>query len=163
MRASKLAAALRPLRSTLIAMLPLAVPAMATPRPVAEFTLEHYRGQVLIVDFWASWCKPCRESIPWLNELQARYRDRGLVIVGVNVDAERGDAEKFLSAVPISFEVVFDPGGSLAREFKVPGMPATYLFDRDGMLAASHFGFRGPQRAPFESQVQALLARSRTQ
>ena len=68
--------------------------------------------------------------MPWLNELRARYAERGLVIVGVNVDAERSDAEKFLRDVPVSFDVVFDPGGALAQKFKVPGMPATYLFDR---------------------------------
>src|SRR6476620_713615 len=63
--------------------------------------LDRYRGKVVVLDFWASWCKPCRQSIPWLNEMKARYGNQGLVIMGVNVDANRADAEKFQREVPI--------------------------------------------------------------
>jgi len=149
------------LRRLLLFFLPLAAGA-ALPATTTDFELDRYHGRVVIVDFWASWCKPCRESMPWLNELQARYASRGLVIVGVNVDAERGDAEKFLRGVPVSFDVVFDPAGSLAQKFKVPGMPATYLFDRQGTLADNHLGFKQSQRGLFEARVQELLARTTT-
>ena len=146
------------LRCALVFLLPLAATATTSPAP-ADLDLGRYHGRVVIIDFWASWCKPCRQSMPWLNELRARYAPSGLVIVGVNVDAERGDAEKFLRAVPVSFDVVFDPDGSLAQRFKVPGMPATFLYDRQGALAESHLGFRQAQRAPFEARVQELLSR----
>jgi thiol-disulfide isomerase/thioredoxin len=149
------------LRRLLLLILPLTA-GPAAPASPADFDLERYRGQVVIVDFWASWCKPCRQSMPWLNELRARYGQRGLVVVGINVDADRSDAEKFLRAVPVSFDVVFDPTGALAQKFKVPGMPATFLFDRSGALADNQLGFRDAQRAPFEAQVQELLSRPAT-
>jgi cytochrome c biogenesis protein CcmG/thiol:disulfide interchange protein DsbE len=156
------ARALNVLRAMLIVALPLA-PTPATPAIDAGFNLDRYHGRVVVVDFWASWCKPCRQSMPWLNELSSRYGGRGLVVVGVNVDAERGDAEKFLRDVPVSFEVVFDPAGSLAKSFKVPGMPATFVFDRDGALADQHLGFKQAQKAPFEARLQELLAHSAPQ
>lgn len=134
--------------------------AVATAAASTEFDLGRYHGRVVIVDFWASWCKPCRESIPWLNELQARYGPQGLVIIGINVDAERRDADRFLREVPTDFEVLFDPGGKLAQRFDVPGMPATYLFDRSGVLAENHLGFRQAQRAGFEARVSSLLSQS---
>src|SRR5690349_13946413 len=90
-------------------------------RPAAPengaFDIARYHGRVVVVDFWASWCKPCRQSIPWLNEMRSRYGQKGLVIVGVNVDANRADAEKFLREVPIGFEVLYDPLGKLAEQF----------------------------------------------
>jgi cytochrome c biogenesis protein CcmG/thiol:disulfide interchange protein DsbE len=132
----------------------------STSNASAEFDLAHYRGSVVVVDFWASWCKPCRESFPWLNDLRARHGAHGLVIVGVNVDAERGEAERFLRQYPADFQVVFDPEGRLAREFKVGGMPSSFLFDRDGTLASQHLGFRPADRAAYEAQIQALLART---
>src|ERR1044072_2108746 len=102
--------------------------------------LARYRGQVLVVDFWASWCKPCRQSIPWLNDLRARYGAQGLVIVGVNVDANRGDAEKFQRDVPIGFEVLYDPMGKLAEQLGLQCMPTSFVFVRDGNLAPTFLG-----------------------
>src|SRR4051812_13390131 len=93
--------------------------ASASASPAPGLDLDRYRGKVVVVDFWASWCKPCRQSIPWLNEMRSRHAKDGLVVIGVNVDAERADAERFLRAVPIDFEVVFDPDGELAQRFKV--------------------------------------------
>ena len=125
----------------------------------ATFDIESYRGRVVVVDFWASWCKPCRESIPWLNELRTRYAAQGLVIVGINVDAEPRDAERFMREVPMSFDVIYDSHGDLAQKFQLPGMPASYLFDRNGTLAERHLGFKESQRAAFEATLANLLAR----
>jgi thiol-disulfide isomerase/thioredoxin len=119
--------------------------------------LARHRGSVVVVDFWASWCKPCRQSIPWLNELRARYGSQGLVIVGVNVDAERQDAERFLRNTPIDFEIVFDPGGELARRFALKGMPSSLVFDREGKLVATHIGFQHSSRAAREADLRELL------
>jgi len=140
------------------ALLILTLPLVAAPAVLSDYGLERYNGRVVIVDFWASWCKPCRQSMPWLDELSTRYAGHGLVVVGINVDAERADAEKFLRDVPVTFEVFFDPAGSLAQRFKVPGMPATYIFDREGVLAESHLGFKQAQRSTFEARVRELLA-----
>ena len=111
--------------------------------------LARYRGRVVVVDFWASWCKPCRQSIPWLNEMRARYGDDGLVIVGVNVDALRSDAERFLREVPAEFELVYDPEGALAGLYKLQGMPMSFVFDRNGKLS------RHVPRIPYDAKKQA--------
>lgn len=125
-----------------------------------NFDLAPHRGRVVIVDFWASWCKPCRQSIPWLNAMSARYGASGLVVIGVNVDANRSDAERFLRDVPIDFEVVFDPDGVMAKQFKVQGMPSSYVFDRNGKLIDTHLGFRESKKAGNEAALENLLNQS---
>jgi thiol-disulfide isomerase/thioredoxin len=121
--------------------------------------LARHRGHVVIVDFWASWCKPCRQSIPWLNTMRERYGASGLTIIGVNVDAERRDADRFLRDVPIEFEIVFDPNGDLARQFKVQGMPSSYVFDRTGKMVETHLGFRDAKKDENEASLKNLLNR----
>jgi cytochrome c biogenesis protein CcmG, thiol:disulfide interchange protein DsbE len=119
--------------------------------------LARHRGRVVIVDFWASWCKPCRQSIPWLNSMRDRYGASGLTIIGVNVDAERADADRFLRAVPIDFEIVFDPKGDLAKQFKVQGMPSSFVFDRTGRMVETHVGFRDAKKDEHEAALRDLL------
>ncbi len=119
--------------------------------------LNRYRGKVLVVDFWASWCQPCRHSFPWLNAMQKKYGDRGLVVVGVNVDRERAEADRFLAGVPATFEIVFDPKGELASRFEVPGMPSTYVFGPDGQLLAKHIGFKDSAADDREAELQQWL------
>ena len=136
----------------------IATATIASAAPAADrLDLAQYRGRVVIVDFWASWCKPCRESIPWLNEMRARYAASGLVVIGVNVDAERDDAEKFLHQVPMDFQIVFDPQGELAQRFDLQGMPTSLLFDRAGNLVETHFGFRDATKAKREAGLKNLL------
>jgi thiol-disulfide isomerase/thioredoxin len=120
--------------------------------------LARYRGQVVVVDFWASWCKPCRESIPWLNQMRARHGGRGLVVLGVNVDAERADADRFLSAIPVEFEVIFDPKGMLATEFGLKAMPSTFVYDRGGKLVSTYYGYREKLRSEHEAELERLLS-----
>jgi cytochrome c biogenesis protein CcmG, thiol:disulfide interchange protein DsbE len=128
-----------------------------SPSATSSLDVSRYAGRVVVVDFWASWCKPCRQSIPWLNQLKARYAASGLTIIGVNVDAERRDAERFLRDVPIDFDVVFDPDGHIARQFKVQAMPASYVIDRSGKIVATHLGFRDAKKADVEAAIKALL------
>ena len=122
--------------------------------------LSQFRGKVVVVDFWASWCKPCRQSIPWLNELRARYGSQGLVILGVNVDANRADAEKFQRDTPIRFEVLYDPQGKMAEQFGLQGMPTTFVFDREGKLIHTLVGYREARRTEHETQILNLLKRN---
>jgi len=129
-------------------------------KELTTLDLEPYRGKVVVVDFWASWCKPCRQSIPWLNEMRTRYGSEGLVVIGVNVDAKQGDASRFLREVPADFDIVYDPGGQLAEHYHVTGMPASFVYDRSGHLAEQHLGFRDADRAPYEAAIQKLLASS---
>ena len=119
--------------------------------------LSAYRGRVVVVDFWASWCTPCRRSIPWLNQMRARYADHGLVVIGVNVDKDREDAARFLREVPIDFDVVYDPAGALAARYGVEGMPSTYVYSRDGDLVARHLGFQNAKRPEYEALLGKLL------
>ena len=135
-----------------------ASPTLIADTPTATLDLARFHGQVVVVDFWASWCKPCRQSIPWLNQLRSQYASQGLVIIGVNVDAERSDAERFLREVPIDFQVLYDPQGRLAQEFHVQGMPSTFVYDRNGKLAQTLLGYREARRADHEATIQALLS-----
>jgi cytochrome c biogenesis protein CcmG/thiol:disulfide interchange protein DsbE len=123
--------------------------------------LAQLRGKVVLVDFWASWCEPCRHSFPWLNEMQAKYADRGLVVIGVNVDRERGDADRFLRDVPALFRVVYDPAGTLASRYDLPGMPVSYIIGPNGDVVGRHIGFRNALRAEREAELQKLLETSR--
>jgi cytochrome c biogenesis protein CcmG/thiol:disulfide interchange protein DsbE len=119
--------------------------------------LSRHAGRVVVVDFWASWCKPCRQSIPWLNTLKARYGADGLILIGVNADAERRDADRFMRDVPFDFEVVFDPAGDIARQFKVQAMPTTYVIDRAGKIVETHLGFRESRKGETEATIRTLL------
>lgn len=136
----------------------LAVPASAaTPDPVMA-ALEPHRGQVTYVDFWASWCTPCAQSFPWLNELQARYAVQGLRVVGVGLDAEPAKGDRFLLRNPVRFAIVRDPAGRLAEHFGVAGMPYSVLLDADGRVIHRHVGFKSAQIAEYERAIQAALA-----
>lgn len=119
--------------------------------------LARWHGKVVLVDFWASWCGPCRQSFPWLNEMQAKYGARGLVVVGVNVDREHGEAERFLQETPADFPILYDPQGALAARYEVPGMPSSYVFGRDGALVGRHIGFRKGTREEREAELVRLL------
>jgi cytochrome c biogenesis protein CcmG/thiol:disulfide interchange protein DsbE len=121
--------------------------------------LEKLRGQVVYVDFWASWCGPCKRSFPWMNELTQRYGANGLTIVAVNVDKKREDAERFLGQTPAQFTVVYDPPGATPAAYGVKGMPSSYLVDRSGRVVMVEQGFRDEQKATVESRIRELLAR----
>lgn len=122
--------------------------------------LERLRGKVVVIDFWASWCEPCRHSFPWLNAMQTKYADRGLVIIGVNVDRDRADAERFLREIPATFRIVYDPAGALASHYDVPGMPSSYVLDAKGDVVGRHIGFRNALRAEREAELQKLLEKT---
>jgi cytochrome c biogenesis protein CcmG, thiol:disulfide interchange protein DsbE len=139
-----------------IALACFAVSALAADRG-DTLDLERLRGKVVVIDFWASWCEPCRHSFPWLNAMQAKYGDRGLVVIGVNVDRERADAERFLREVPATFRVVYDPSGALASRYDVPGMPSSYIIGRNGDIVGRHIGFRTALRDEREAELQKLL------
>ena len=126
--------------------------------PTLSLDLRDYRGKVVIVDFWASWCKPCRQSFPWLNAMYDEYADGGLVILGVNTDVDAQDAQRFLEEIPAKFEIVFDPEGELARDFEVAAMPISYLFARDGELDTRHLGFLRSRRDEYEAIIRRLIA-----
>ncbi|MBS0321669.1 MAG: TlpA family protein disulfide reductase [Proteobacteria bacterium] len=126
----------------------------AAGKPVSLAAL---RGKVVVVDFWASWCGPCRQAFPWMNALQQKYAGKGLVIVAVNVDKKRSDADRFLAQVPAQFTTVFDPDGKTPAAFDVRGMPTTYLVDGSGKIVLVEEGFREETRDAMEARIRALL------
>ena len=135
-------------------------PELSLPGLKEAVSLAGLKGKVVYVDFWASWCGPCRQSFPFMNDLQAKYRAQGLEILAVNLDAKREDADKFLSDVPAQFSVAFDAKGDSARRFEVKGMPSSFLVGRDGKLVAVHRGFKEADRPQIEASiVQALAAK----
>lgn len=109
------------------------------------------------VDFWASWCGPCRKSFPWMNQLQARFAAQGLRIIAVNLDNKREDADRFLAELAPQFTVLFDPQGSSARAYKVKGMPSSMLVDAKGQLLWRHAGFAASDAALLESRVESAI------
>jgi cytochrome c biogenesis protein CcmG, thiol:disulfide interchange protein DsbE len=134
-------------------------PAFALPTAAGEtLALERLRGQVVYVDFWASWCGPCRRSFPWMNEMNRKYAAKGLAIVAINVDKKRADAERFLAQIPAEFTVVFDAPGAVPAAYAVKGMPSSYLIDANGRVAVVEQGFRDESRAVLEEKIRALLA-----
>jgi len=119
--------------------------------------LAEYRGKVVVLDFWASWCVPCRRSFPWLNQMHARYGPEGLVIIGINVDQDRNEAAAFLAKYPAQFRISYDKDGRMAREFGVQGMPSSYVIGRDGQLSAKHLGFKVKRQDEYEAAIVAAL------
>jgi len=132
-------------------------PSFSVKTDTGNITLEDMRGQVVYVDFWASWCAPCRKSFPWLNEMQAKYGSHGLTIIGVNVDKDKNLAENFLKKTPARFKMVYDPEGNLATKYKLVGMPSAYLIDKNGKIQHSHIGFRESKKLSYEESIQHLL------
>jgi thiol-disulfide isomerase/thioredoxin len=116
------------------------------------------RGKVVYLDFWASWCGPCRQSFPWMNELQRKLGGDDFVVLAVNLDQERADADRFLSAVPADFRIAYDPDGVLPERYQVRGMPTSVLLDRDGKVVFTHEGFRLKDREMLETRIRAALA-----
>jgi cytochrome c biogenesis protein CcmG/thiol:disulfide interchange protein DsbE len=115
-------------------------------------------GKVVYIDFWASWCVPCRQSFPWMDGLGRELEREGLVIVAVNVDHERADAERFLRQFAPQFRIAYDPEGALAERYQVRGMPTSVLLDRAGRTVFVHQGFRDRERESLEKQIRAALA-----
>lgn len=132
-------------------------PNITLPSLKGKLELSQLRGKVVYLDFWASWCEPCKKSFPWMNEMKAMYKDHGLEVVAVNLDKDRKLADAFLKTMDINFIVAFDQAGDVASKYKIPGMPSSYLIGRDGTLYASHIGFRQKDKARMEAAIQKLL------
>lgn len=134
-----------------------AAPAFDLPGTQHNLGLAELGGKLVLLDFWASWCVPCRQSFPWLNQMQARYVSKGLQVVAINLDERREDAAAFLSRYPADFTVLFDSMGNSARAYAISGMPSSVLIGRDGKVAFKHTGFREADKADLELLIRRAL------
>ena len=119
-----------------------------------------YLGRVTYVDFWASWCGPCRLSLPALNRLSKEFDTADFGVVAISVDYVDEDALDFLKRYPVDYPVAIDKTGNSGRDFAVAGMPSGYLIGRDGLIREVHVGFRKGDEALLREQIQALIADS---
>jgi cytochrome c biogenesis protein CcmG/thiol:disulfide interchange protein DsbE len=133
--------------------------AFKTSAPALEMSdLDALHGRVVYLDFWASWCAPCRHSFPWMEGMKNQYEAKGLTIIAVNLDQERAAADTFLRRFHPGFEIRFDPQGLWAAQFGIQGMPTSILIDRHGVARFTHIGFRPNDGSTYERQIEQLLA-----
>jgi peroxiredoxin len=119
--------------------------------------LEDHRGEVVMLNFWASWCGPCRQEMPLMDDIYSRYQDLGFTILAVNVDENRDEALRFLDKVPVSYPVLYDPESSVSELYEVPAMPTTVMIDRDGNARYIHYGYKPGYEAEYETQIRELV------
>lgn len=133
-------------------------PAFSVAGDMGKLNLSDFQGKVVYLDFWASWCGPCRASFEWLNEAHEKYADKGLVVIAVNVDKEKELAERFLKDNPAKFHIGYDPEGGVAQTYRLKGMPSSYMINRKGQLQATHVGYRAKDKIALEEKIRSLLA-----
>ena len=155
--------------STLIATAVVAFPALAgelsgvapnftlQARDGGQVSLSDLRGEVVMINFWATWCGPCREEMPHLEALHQRYSDLGFTLLGVNVEEDSRLSDKFLEETPVTFDILFDPQNGVSELYDVVAMPSTVLVDREGNMRFIHHGYKAGYENEYQSQVRALL------
>ena len=122
--------------------------------------LANYQGKVVYLDFWATWCVPCRKSFPWMNDMLSQYQSQGLEIIAVSLDEKRKMVENFLKKFPANFTIALDPEGKTADLYKVRGMPSSYIIDRQGNIVETHMGFRKKDKEKLELLLKEALKAS---
>ncbi len=135
--------------------------------PAPDFTLKskdsgnirlsEQRGNMVLINFWASWCGPCRQELPEMEALYQEYQDMGFEILAVNVDDDSSKANILLDDVEVSFPVLYDPEGQVSQLYDVNAMPTTVIVDRDGNQRLVHLGYRAGDEAKYEKAIKMLL------
>lgn len=123
--------------------------------------LSAYKGKVVYLDFWASWCGPCRKTFPWMNEMQKKYSKSGFEVVAINVDQKKELADGFLAKSPAEFTVLLDSQGAVPKKFEIQGMPSSFIIDRNGIVQLAHKGFKEGQAEELESEIRKLIEASK--
>jgi DsbE subfamily thiol:disulfide oxidoreductase len=162
-------ACLRMLATAVLAIASTGVAAALPPvgKPAPDFAaksdsgrnvrLSELRGQVVLINFWASWCSPCRQELPLLSKIYSQYRGAGFALLAVNVDDNRKDAESMLKRLGLKFPTLFDGNKKVAKLYGVDTMPATLVIDRDGRVRYVHRGYYDGYERKYEQQVRELL------
>ncbi len=138
-------------------LLAVSFSALASPANAEGLDLSAYKGKVVYLDFWASWCNPCRLSFPWMNAIQETAGRKGLVIIAVNVDRDRELADDFLQTTPAQFKVLYDPQGKIASQYDFKDMPTSVLIGRDGKVRFVHAGFYPNREGSYLADIDTLL------
>lgn len=136
-------------------------------KPAPDFTLKsnsgkniklkELRGEVILLNFWASWCGPCRQEMPYLEDLQKKYSPLGFTVLGVNVDEDIDNGKGLLKEIPVTFPVVFDSNSKISELYKVSGMPNTVLIDRNGIARHLHLGYKPGYEKKYEQEIKKLI------
>jgi peroxiredoxin len=135
--------------------------------PAPDFTLKsrsgeniklsELRGNVVMVNFWASWCGPCRQEMPLLQQLYERYQGMGFTLLGINVDEQPAAAQKMLKEIPVNFPILYDSSNKVSKQYQVKAMPSTFMVDRDGNIRYLHKGYKAGYEDDYQQQIRALL------
>jgi peroxiredoxin len=153
----------------LLAALGVALPALADPtgQPAPQFTLgarsghevslAQYKGDVVMLNFWASWCGPCRQEMPLLESIYEKYNKLGFVLLGVNVEPDSNAANDWLKATPVSFPILYDKESKVSRLYDVEGMPSTVIIDRAGRVRVLHRGYKPGDENEYLDSIRALV------
>lgn len=151
--------------AALLAGLPAFAVSSSTPAP--DFTLaargggsvslSQLRGQVVMINFWATWCGPCRQEMPLLDDIYRKYRKMGFTLLGVNVEPDARAAEEWLEQTPVSFPILYDPDSKVSKLYKVAGMPSTVFIDRKGNLRVLHKGYKPGDENEYLNHIRALI------
>jgi peroxiredoxin len=162
----RVAAMLTPLAATLMLTLP-ATGASGPSGPAPQFTLEarsgskisltQYKGQVVMLNFWASWCGPCRQEMPLLENIYKKYGKMGFTLIGVNVEPDSKAAEGFLKQTPVSFPVIYDKDSTVSKAYDVSGMPSTVIIDRKGNIRVLHRGYKPGDENEYQDSIRTLV------
>lgn len=123
----------------------------------SNLKLSEHRGEVIMINFWATWCGPCRQEMPLLNRIHEQYRKAGFTLLGVNIDDRPDVALNMAKKLGVTFPVLFDTGKRVSRLYDVNAMPSTVLIDRDGKVRYIHLGYRAGYETKYESQIRELL------
>ena len=122
-----------------------------------QVSLAQFKGDVVMINFWASWCGPCREEMPVLEKLYTKYKPMGFTMIGVNVEPDSSLAAKWLTATPVSFPILFDTKSEVSKLYSVAGMPSTVIIDRKGNLRWLHRGYKDGDENEYLNQIRALV------
>lgn len=132
-------------------------PEFQLPTDIGTLSLSELQGKLVYIDFWASWCRPCKKSFPWMIAMKKKFKHLPFEIVAINLDKDKKLADAFIASLQINFPVVFDPNATVANLYEIEGMPSSYLIDPNGHLRIRYTGFWNKSKNDKEKLISHLL------